>query len=185
MPDGLLRADARRNRARVLAAAATVFAAQGVGASTEEVARAAGVGVGTVFRHFPTKEALLLAVYEARLAELADEARALADADDPGAAFEAFFRTVVARSGTKLAVVDALAVVGIDVRTSAQQTGLGAALRVLLTRAQDAGRIRADIGIADVTALLAGASRAVQQATTDDVRRRAVDIVLSGLRVSS
>jgi AcrR family transcriptional regulator len=180
-----LRADARRNRSRVLAAAATVFAAQGVSASTEEVARAAGVGVGTVFRHFPTKEALLLAVYEARLDELADKARSLADAADPGAAFEDFFRTVVASSGTKLAVVDALAAGGIDVRTASPQHGLGDALRVLLRRAQHAGRVRSDVGLADVMALLAGTSRAVQVARTDDVRRRAVDVVLSGLIVSS
>jgi AcrR family transcriptional regulator len=138
----MTRSDARRNRTRVLSAAAAVFAAQGVGASTEEVARAAGVGVGTVFRHFPTKEALLLAVYEERLDELAGEARSLAAADDPGAAFEDFFRTVVASSGTKLAVVDALAAVGVDVRASGQQHGLGAALHGLLTRAQQAGRRR-------------------------------------------
>jgi len=181
----MTRSDARRNRTRVLSAAAAVFAAQGVGASTEEVARAAGVGVGTVFRHFPTKEALLLAVYEERLDGLADEARSLAAADDPGAAFEDFFRTVVASSGTKLAVVDALAAVGVDVRASGQQHGLGAALRVLLTRAQEASRIRADVGPADIMTLLAGTSRAVQFAPTDDVRRRAVEIVLSGLRISS
>src|SRR4051812_5490623 len=85
------RADALRNRARVLTAAEAVFAARGTSASTEEVAREAGVGIGTVFRHFPTKEALLEAVYVARLRRLAEEADALVSADDAGEAFFTFF----------------------------------------------------------------------------------------------
>ena len=72
-----LRADARRNRARLLEVADRVFTERGVGAPTEEVARAAGVGIGTVFRHFPTKEALLEAVYVARLRRLKTDDRPL------------------------------------------------------------------------------------------------------------
>lgn len=72
-----LRADARRNRARLLDVAEAVFAEHGVTVSTEEIARTAGVGIGTVFRHFPSKEALLEAVYVARLRRLADDAAAL------------------------------------------------------------------------------------------------------------
>jgi AcrR family transcriptional regulator len=77
-----LRADARRNQARVLETAEAVFAAKGTAASTEEIARQAGVGIGTVFRHFPTKEALLEAVFVGRLRRLADEVDALAAAKD-------------------------------------------------------------------------------------------------------
>src|SRR5258708_17586261 len=89
------RADAQRNRARLLDVAELVFATKGIGASTEEIAREAGVGIGTVFRHFPTKEALLEAVFIRRLQQLAARADALAEADDPGAAFFSFFSYVV------------------------------------------------------------------------------------------
>src|ERR1700680_1105959 len=90
-----LRADAQRNRARLLDVAEVVFASKGIAASTEEIAREAGVGIGTVFRHFPTKEALLEAVFVRRLEQLAAHADALADAYDPGAAFFTFFSHVV------------------------------------------------------------------------------------------
>lgn len=168
----------------MLAAAEEVFAAKGVAASTEEIALAAGVGVGTLFRHFPTKEALVAAVLDFRLRRLADEAAALAEAADAGEAFTAYFRRVVAASGTKLALADALTEAGIEAHTAAGGAGpeLGAALAILLARAQQAGAIRADIGPADLTALLVGASRAVQHATTGEVRDRTVDIILSGLR---
>jgi AcrR family transcriptional regulator len=90
--DKPLRADARRNREKVLAAARAVFAEQGVDAQMDDVARRADVGVGTVYRHFATKEVLLEAVVSGRLAQLTDEARALVDAADPA---EAFFDFVV------------------------------------------------------------------------------------------
>jgi AcrR family transcriptional regulator len=187
MEERPLRADARRNRALLLEAAERVVAARGVSASTEEVARAAGVGVGTLFRHFPTKEALLEAVYRARLGRLAEQARELATAADAGAAFFDFFRRVVAQSTSKVAIADALAEVGIDVRTSAAEAGhdLSDALTTLLVRAQHAHAVRPDIGIADLMAVLVGASRAVEHAATDDVRGRLIDIVLDGLRPPS
>ena len=86
------RADAVRNRAAILAAAGAVFAERGPAASTEEVARRAGVAVGTVFRHFPTKRDLLVAILKALLARLDAEARQLA-ADDPATGLFRFFRT--------------------------------------------------------------------------------------------
>jgi AcrR family transcriptional regulator len=96
-----LRADARRNRGRVLAAAEEVFAAEGVGAPTEAVARRAGVGIGTVFRHFPTKEALLEAVLVERLRGLAEHARAAAADPDAGGALFGFLEHVVTQSAAK------------------------------------------------------------------------------------
>ena len=110
-----LRADARRNRECILAAADAIFAAQGPSASTEEVARRAGVAIGTIFRHFPTKESLLEAVVVERLRGLVEEARLLSSADDPGAAFFAFFRQWVAVSATKHALAEALTVADVDV----------------------------------------------------------------------
>ena len=129
MTDRPLRADARRNRARLLDVAEAVFAAKGTSASTEEIAREAGVGIGTVFRHFPTKEALLEAVFVGRLQRLADEAEAHLDADDPGAAFFAFFGSAVEQSATKTAFADALAQAGVDVQEATLDARQGCGAR--------------------------------------------------------
>jgi AcrR family transcriptional regulator len=179
-----LRADARRNRAALLDAAESVFAVRGTAASTEEVAKAAGVGIGTLFRHFPTKEALLEAVLLARLQRLGEQAVALATAEDPGVAFFDYFRAVVEESPTKTAITQALAEAGVDPTAAAKGLGGGfhAAFEVLLVRAQQAGAVRTDIGVADVIALLVGASHAVEHATDPVVRSRAIAIVLDGLR---
>jgi AcrR family transcriptional regulator len=179
-----MRADARRNRARLLDAAEAVFAAKGSSASTEEVARAAGVGIGTLFRHFPTKENLLEAVYRARLRRMAEAARQLASSDDVGQAFFEFLAEQVAHSGTKIAVADALAEAGIDVRTASADEGreVPEALGMLLERAQRAGAVRPDVGLPELMALLVGASRAVEHAAAEDVRARLVGIILDGLR---
>jgi AcrR family transcriptional regulator len=182
--DRPLRADARRNRALLLDAAEAVFAARGVSASTEEVARAAGVGVGTLFRHFPTKEALLEAVYLVRLRRMADELRDLGRAEDPGTAFFDFLADAVAHSATKIAVADALAEAGIDAMTASAQEkdDLGEGLTQALVRAQETGAVRPDIGLPELIALLVGASRAAQHADTDAVRTRIIGVILDGLR---
>jgi AcrR family transcriptional regulator len=173
-----LRADARRNRARVLDAADEVFATKGVGASTEEVAKRAGVGIGTVFRHFPTKEALLEAVLVARFGRLAEEARGLSGAEDAGAAFFGFLTAIVDQSAAKNAFAGALAQAGVDVEAALGRAGaeLWEALGVLLTRAQAAGAVRADAEVAQVVAVLVGASRAA------DYSPSAVPLILDGLR---
>ncbi len=179
------RADARRNRARILEAAEIVLAARGISASTEEIAREAGVGIGTVFRHFPTKEALLEAVFVGRLQRLAADATDLAMADDPGAAFFTFFARVVEQAAVKQAFSDALASAGIDLQTAASAVGadLKAAVGTLLTRAQQAGAVRSDVRLPDVLALLVGASRALEHAAGDrEAQTRALTVVLDGLR---
>jgi AcrR family transcriptional regulator len=182
--DRPLRADARRNRALLLEAAEAVFAAKGISASTEEVARAAGVGVGTLFRHFPTKEALLEAVFRGRMRRSADTARAMAAAGDPGTAFFDFLADGVAHSASKIALADALAEAGIDAREASAEEGreFAEALAVLLVRAQQAGAVRPDVGLPEVIALLVGASRAAEHASSDEVRARTVAIMLDGLR---
>jgi AcrR family transcriptional regulator len=183
------RADARRNRERVLDAAEAVFAAKGTSASTDEIARTAGVGVGTVFRHFPTKEALLEAVFVGRLQRLAAEADGLATADDPGPALFDFFARIVDQAATKKAFVDALAEAGVDVEDAAARGGGGlrGRLGVLLNRAQAAGAVRSDLGVEELLALLVGTSRAVEHAGAADGdagrRARIVAVVVDGLRV--
>ena len=180
-----LRADAARNRARVLEVAETLFAERGTAVSTEEVARAAGVGIGTVFRHFPTKTALLEAVFTGSLRRLAEEAEGLESTADPGGAFFGFFARIVRQSATKRAVADALAEAGGDVGRAHAEVGadLRGALERLLRRAQQAGAVRDDIGVAEVMALLVGASGAAERAGADPlVRDRALEVVMDGLR---
>jgi AcrR family transcriptional regulator len=183
-----LRADARRNRARVLEAAEAAVASKGTSVSTEEIARDAGVGIGTVFRHFPTKEALLEAVVVGRLERLAAEAASLATAEDPGSAFFSFFASAVDRSATKIALADALAAAGVDVERAAAEVGreLRRTMGVLLGRAQAVGAVREDATVADVIALLVGASHAAEHAGWDrGVQTRMVTIMLDGLRPAS
>jgi AcrR family transcriptional regulator len=177
-----LRADARRNHERLLEVADAVFAERGVAATSDEIARAAGVGIGTVFRHFPTKEALLTAVYQERLRRMAARAAALTTADDPGGAFFDYFRSVVEHTGQKAAIADALAESGIDVRSTSGGVEFRGAFEVLLRRAQDAGAVRRDIGVPELIAVLVGATRAVELAEAPPVRARIISIVLDGLR---
>ena len=114
--DRPLRADAARNRARVLEVAYETFAAEGLAVPIDEIARRAGVGAGTVYRHFPTKEDLFRAVIEDRIAASSTDGRALLDAGDPGEALFAFLRTMVLEWGaTDHGLVEALAGVGIDI----------------------------------------------------------------------
>ncbi|GAB3813127.1 TetR/AcrR family transcriptional regulator [Micromonospora zhanjiangensis] len=179
-----MRADARRNRARLLEVADEVFAERGTGASTEEIARAAGVGIGTVFRHFPTKEALLEAVLVARLHRIAADAQALRDADDPGGAFFGFLTGMVETAATKTAYTDALAAAGIDVGDAIApvRAELRSALGELLDRAQRAGAVRTDIGLPELFALLVGMSRAAEHTPDRTVQARTLAVLLDGLR---
>jgi AcrR family transcriptional regulator len=190
------RADARTNRARILAAADEVFGRGGAAASTEDVARLAGVGIATVFRHFPTKRELLRAVVVARLDGLRDRARTLAadDATDPGAAFVAFFTEVVEGAAHKLTIVEALADAdadtgggdddeGDDAEVARAGAELRAAFAELLARAQTAGAVRDDVAAPEAYALMIGASRAAAHVPMDEpTRSRMVGLALDGLR---
>lgn len=183
--DESLRADARRNRARVLEAAEDVFAAKGTSAATAEIARAAGVGIGTVFRHFPTKEALLEAIIIARMQRLAADADALATAEDPGGVFFAFFQRMVEHASNKKVLVDALSVAGVDVTgmVAPYAAEVRRAVGTLLSRAQAAGAVRGDVCSEEVLALMMGASRAAEHAAGNrDLQHRSLAIIFDGLR---
>jgi AcrR family transcriptional regulator len=180
-----LRADARRNRIRVLEAAEAVFAAKGTSASTGEIARAAGVGIGTVFRHFPTKEALLEAIIIARMQRLALEADSLGNAEDPGAIFFSFFQRMIDHATSKKIFTDALAMTGVDVKSliAPYAAEVRRSVGTLLTRAQSVGAVRSDIAIEEVIALMMGAARAAEFAGSDaGLRARSLAIVFDGLR---
>jgi AcrR family transcriptional regulator len=179
-----LRADAARNRARVLEVADEVFGEQGRAGSTEEVARRAGVGVATVFRHFPTKESLLAAVLAARIHGLADRAVELAGAGDPGEALFDFLRHVVAQSRTKTLLTEALTDAGGDLHEARRDADvrLRAAVRTLLERSQAAGTARGDVRVGEVLPIVAAAARAAEVSRDDATRDRVVGVVLDGLR---
>ena len=179
-----LRVDAARNRARVLDAAGEVFDELGPDASTEEVARRAGVGIGTVFRHFPTKEALLSAVLVERLSTMAELAERLTAEGDPATSLADFFRHVTARAAGKLVVHRALVEAGVDVMDARREVDarMRAALGALLTTAQEAGEVRRDLGTAELILLIRAAS-AVAETTSDPAARdRAIGVLLDGLR---
>lgn len=180
-----VRADAQRNRARLLEVAEEVFASKGTAASTEEVARVAGVGVGTLFRHFPTKEALLTAVLIARLEQVTADADKLSQMDDAREAFHTFFARVVGVSAGKKPFTDALAAAGVDYdgATLEARRKLGRVLKVLLGRAQASGAIRKDLGVPELIALLFGASTALGHVGDDrEAQDRVIAVVLDGLR---
>jgi AcrR family transcriptional regulator len=170
-----LRADARRNRERILAAAEEVFAARGAAASTEEVAAAAGVAIGTVFRHFPTKQDLLAAILKGLLVDLA----AAAGTDD----LFAFFTRVVTAAAEKKFVVELLDGHGVTVEVAGPVQSLSDAVAVLLTRAQDAGEVRADVRLDEVVALLTAAGQgALHGGWSPDLRARTLEVIFAGLR---
>ncbi|SDU84348.1 TetR/AcrR family transcriptional regulator [Jiangella alkaliphila] len=178
------RADARRNRARVLDAAIEAFAAEGLSVPVHEIARRAGVGTGTVSRHFPTKESLFQAIVLARLEHLVERARELAAAEPPGDALFAFIRFMVAEGATNRGLADALAGAGFDVEQAAAGTGLDLtdALSDLLVPAQAAGTVRADVGAADVKALIEGCLARERGGADPAARDRMLAVTVRGLR---
>ncbi len=138
-----------------------------------------------MFRHFPTKEDLLSSIMVARVERLTEEARALAGAEDAGAAFLSFFQQMVEHSASKKAFAEALIVAGIDVRSviGPALKDLKRAIAVLLTRAQEAGAIRRDVGVDETMALFKGASHAAEHAPTDRaLHARTLAIIFDGLR---
>ncbi|MBV8949444.1 MAG: TetR/AcrR family transcriptional regulator [Actinobacteria bacterium] len=180
-----LRADALRNRAKILEAAEEVLATEGLAAPIDDIARRAGVGIGTVYRHFPTKEALFEAIFVAWVQRLLDEARARIDAEDPGRAFFDELDSWFEHSVRHRAVAEGLADTGIDVRaaTADLKQDLRDAIEQLLVRAQAAGAVRDDVQIGDVMLVTSGACTALNQSGLEpDERSRTFRIMCDGLR---
>jgi len=168
-----LRADAARNRARVLEVAYETFAEEGLAVPIDEIARRAGVGAGTVYRHFPTKEALFEAIASNRVHHLIDRAAAFTEAEEPGGAFFAYLALLVDEGKADQGLVDALAGIGFDIAAAIPdaEKQFMAVLEDLLTRAQRAGAVRADIGVRDVKALMVGC-QAMQRYSDDPDHRQ-------------
>ena len=180
-----MRADAERNRARILEVAFTAFAAEGLAVPVHEIARRAGVGTGTVSRHFPTKESLFEAIIQDRVSHVLEQAHVAAAGrvTDPGAAFCAFFLELVTELAADRGLADALAGAGVDLAAATAGAGqeITAMLGVMLGQAQQAGAVRADVQTADVKALLMGCLGDDGEASPGALQRRA-DIVCAGLR---
>ncbi len=166
-----LRADAQRNRAKVIEAAREVVAREGAGASMRTVASAASVGLATVYRQFPTKEAMLDAIAAEQIEELSRRAEELASAPEAGEAFFAFFEEAVSgAAGQSDVVMEALAVTDASTSLPENDGRLVAATEALLARAQEAGRVRGDLSIGDLNVLLSAACVAAHRCRDDGER---------------
>ncbi|MGY4158384.1 AcrR family transcriptional regulator [Bradyrhizobium sp. USDA 4461] len=179
------RADAVRNRERVLEAAKAVFSAGGSEASLEAVARHAGVGIGTLYRHFPTREALYEAVYRREVEQLGDLAEQLQNAPEPVAALRRWLRANVEFVATKKGMVSALALVaaGSTELHAYSFDRLTKAIGTLLARAVAAGAIRDDISAEDVLRALIGMCYMHDQPGWQTNALRLLDVFVDGLRV--
>jgi len=175
-PSRPLRADAARNREKVLRAAREAFAESGYGVPLDEIAVRAGVGPGTVYRHFPAKEALFEAVVTARVEDLIADARGRADAADPGEAFFGFLARMAEESAAKRDLPDAISIAG------ALREDLHAALDVLLRRARQAGAVRAGVRTSDVVVLLKGMFASLADSTDPALRELVFSVLADGLR---
>jgi AcrR family transcriptional regulator len=185
--DRELRADARRNRERVLRTAQQMFAAEGLGVSLDEIARRAGVGPGTVHRHFPAKEALYLAVAVDQIEQTVAEAEVLAATGDPATALFTQLSRMMASGAENVAVKSALMAAELDLRSAAPDLAADLRRHVahLLDRAQAARAVRDDVTVEEVMALVAGAFTAIRHAGAEASRRRSghiAQVILDGLR---
>jgi len=180
-----MRADARRNHIGIMEAAEAVFGAKGSAASTEEIARRAGVGIGTVFRHFPTKDALIEAIVLARVQRLVQGAETLLAEEDPATAFFTLFTRVVEEAAAKKPFTDLAAGGFVDLEAASPGivTRLRQAIATLLRKAQEVGAVRADVRVPEIMALLLGAAQAAQRTSSDrKLQGRTLAILFDGLR---
>jgi AcrR family transcriptional regulator len=181
------RADAVRNRERVLEAAKLVFSAGGPDASLEAVARRAGVGIGTLYRHFPTREALFEAVYRREVDQLSDLAERLKNDPSPVDALRRWLRSNVEFVATKKGMSAALALAahGYSELSAYSFDRLTKAVGSLLDRAIAAGEIRSDIGPEDVLRALVGMCYMRDQPGWQASVLRLLDIFVDGLQVQA
>jgi AcrR family transcriptional regulator len=181
LPNRPKRADARRNYDKLVSAAREVFAEQGTDATLEEISRRAGVGIGTLYRHFPARENLVEAAYYDGVEEVATSAIRFAD-EEPWEALTGWLRGVVAFASTKRVLADEMfAVMDRDAPFFKGCAGVVyAAGEPLLSRAQDAGVVRDDVDINDVTKMVMAIAN-LRSGPADQIERL-VGIALDGLR---
>jgi AcrR family transcriptional regulator len=178
----VLRADAQRNLDRILEAASDAYAELGPDVTMDEVARRAGVGHGTVFRRFPTKDALRAAVIHARLVELLARAHELLERPDEGAALEEFVWAAAEACRRDRALFEGIEQCEGFAEVSDAKQELHAVVGALIRRAQRSGAIRRGLDSRDIGALVGATIQASMHAERSDAWRRYVQVVLDGLR---
>lgn len=178
------RADAERNRQRLLDAAKTVFARDGVSASLEEIARTAGVGIGTLYRHFPKRDDLIEAVYRQAIGQLGEAAERLSETHAPADAIREWLLLFIDYMATKRLMAEALN--SVDGGASRVYAGSGeimrAALERLVRRAEAAGEIRQVSDPYDLLRAVAGVHYVSPDADWEPGARAMVDLLIAGLR---
>ncbi|MFI5683683.1 TetR/AcrR family transcriptional regulator [Streptomyces sp. NPDC051636] len=180
-----MRADARRNHERLLAEARAAFAAHGTDASLEDVARRAGVGIGTLYRHFPNRQALMSAVFEDAVSELLERARELRQAPEPCSALVTWLREMVTHAGEYRGLARAL--MSVSAESGSALARCSAPIReaggTLLARAQESGAVRADVSIGDLLQLTHAIALAAEESPDDpDLADRLLRLTLRGLK---
>lgn len=175
------RSDARRNRRRIVAAARKSMARKGLDAQMDEIARAAGVGVGTVYRHFPTKDELVQALAEERFERLEELAREALAQSDPWQSFEDFIRASARIQTDDRALSEVLTSRPETMTRAAERVGILDLVSQLMGRAQAAGVLRPDAHPRDVPMLMCALAGTFRNPHADP--ERYIGIVLDGLRV--
>ncbi|MFD5191434.1 TetR/AcrR family transcriptional regulator [Streptomyces sp. NPDC058357] len=184
-PPRPMRADARRNYDRLLAEARTAFAEHGTDASLEDVARRAGVGIGTLYRHFPNRHALMNAVFQEALASLITRSHELAGAEHPCRALVEWLGAIITHAGEYRGLAQALMSTSRDETSALAQCNvpLREAGAVLLVRAQANGAVRPDVSIDDLLQLTNAIALAAEQAPDDqELAGRLLMLTLQGLK---
>lgn len=176
------RADARRNREKLLAAAQQAFLADGEAVSLEGVARAAGVGIGTLYRHFPTREALVEALYGAELDDVIASAPALLERLPPDAALRAWMDRYASFFATKRAMIDTLRPGWVSGRITTPRERVTGAVGAILGEGARSGVLRADVDPEDVTMLLLGLLLSTGVEESPERTGRLLDLVVDALR---
>ena len=179
------RADAERNRDKLLEAAKAAFAQSGIDVSLEDIARRAGLGTGTFYRHFPTREAIIAAVYQREVQQLADSATRLLATRAPADALQDWMRSFVDYIATKKIIAPALGAMpgGASALAAASGAKIAGALSALVTRGIGAGEIRADAEPDDLLRALIGFTYGNSAPEWQASAHRLIGIVMAGLRV--
>jgi len=184
VPPHPLRADARRNREAILRAAEAEFGAHGPDVAIDDIAHRAGLGVGTLYRHFPTKEDLLGALVTAHLEPMVAAARQAGLASDPGAGFFGLLRYVAAEFAAFRALAEVVAASGVDLSSAKGPAHLElmTAITEVMKRAQEAEQVRRDVTAADVTTMMGAICQSDAMAGDPTRLGRCVDLVCDALR---
>ncbi|HWF76905.1 MAG TPA: helix-turn-helix domain-containing protein [Caulobacteraceae bacterium] len=178
------RADATRNREQLIAAAKAAFAERGADVALEEIARRAGLGIGTLYRHFPTRDALLAAVYRREVEQLAAAADRLLAEKRPLAALEAWLGQLVDYLATKRVIAPALQASPGEGSAAYAAGGpaVGGAMQRVLAAALASGELRADVSPDDLMRLIAGLANGYERPDWPASTRRLIGVLMAGLR---